>query len=100
MTTLALKSYQQAALDALAAFARAAQVKGPALAFQELVGRTYNLDAFGDVPCICLRIPTGGGKTVMAAHAVPLLAQQLDAVLACPSTHDFFAFYFLSQALQ
>ena len=33
MPTLALKSYQQAALDTLAAFARAAQQKGPALAF-------------------------------------------------------------------
>ena len=77
--TLALKSYQQAALDALAAFARAAQVKGPALAFQELVGRTYNLDAFGDVPCICLRIPTGGGKTLLAAHAVATLAREWQA---------------------
>ena len=77
--TLALKSYQQAALDALAAFARAAQVKGPALAFQELVGRTYNLDAFGDVPCICLRSPTGGGKTLLAAHAVATLAREWQA---------------------
>ena len=79
MTTLALKSYQQAALDALAAFARAAQLKGPALAFRELVGRTYNPDAFGDVPCVCLRIPTGGGKTLLAAHAVATLARDWQA---------------------
>ena len=64
MTTLALKSYQQAALDALAAFARAAQLKGPTLAFQELAGRPYNPDAFGAVPCVCLRIPTGGGTAL------------------------------------
>ena len=32
MTPLTLKSYQQAALDALEAFARAAQLKGPARA--------------------------------------------------------------------
>ncbi len=75
MTTLTLKSYQQAALDSLAAFARAAQLKGPALAFGEQVGRPYNPDPFGEVPCICLRIPTGGGKTLMAAHAVQVLAQ-------------------------
>ena len=76
MTALTLKSYQQAALDALGAFARAAQMKGPALAFGALAGRPYNPDAFGAaVPCVCLRIPTGGGKTVMAAHAVPLLAR-------------------------
>ncbi len=76
MTTLTLKSYQQAALDSLAAFARCAQLKGPALAFGELVGRPYNPEPFGEVPCVCLRIPTGGGKTIMAAHAVPLLARE------------------------
>ncbi|MCZ2089178.1 MAG: DEAD/DEAH box helicase family protein, partial [Burkholderiales bacterium] len=27
------------------------------------------------MPCVCLRIPTGGGKTLLAAHAVPLLAR-------------------------
>ena len=76
MTPLTLKSYQQAALDSLAAFARAAQLKGPALAFKELSGRPYNTEPFGEVPCVCLRIPTGGGKTIMAAHAVPLLARE------------------------
>jgi type III restriction enzyme len=76
MTSLTLKSYQQAALDALGAFARAAQMTGPALAFGERVGRPYNPDPFGAVPCVCLRIPTGGGKTVMAAHALPLLARE------------------------
>lgn len=76
MTTLTLKSYQQAALDALGTFARAAQIKGPALAFGEQVGRPYNPEPFGEVPCVCLRIPTGGGKTVMAAHAVSLLARE------------------------
>ena len=76
MTTLSLKSYQQAALDALRAFARSAQLKGAALAFAEAAGRPYNPDPFGAVPCICLRIPTGGGKTLMAAHAVNVLAQE------------------------
>ena len=56
MTALTLKSYQQAALDALRAFARAAQIKGPALAFGEQVGRPYNPDPFGEVPCICLGV--------------------------------------------
>ena len=69
MPQITLKSYQQAALNALGAFARAAQMKGPALAFGEQAGRPYNPDPFGAVPCVCLRIPTGGGKTVLAAHA-------------------------------
>ncbi len=76
MATLTLKSYQQAALDALRVFARSAQLKGVALAFGEQVGRPYNADPFGAVPYICLRIPTGGGKTLMAAHAVNVLAQE------------------------
>lgn len=75
MTTFTLKSYQQAALDALAAFLRSAQMKGPAPAFAELAGRPYNAEAFGTTPCVCLRIPTGGGKTVMAAHAVGVMAR-------------------------
>ena len=117
MTALTLKFYQQAALDALAAFARAAQATGPVLAFGELAGRPYNADAFGaQVPCVCLRIPAGGGKTVLAAHAVPPkalrrclsnglkqpeskkaqgldVAQQLDAVLQWAATFTFTFFF-------
>ena len=56
MTTLTLKSYQQSALDALAAYARAARIQGPAAAFAQHAGRAYNADAFGpEVPCVCLR---------------------------------------------
>ena len=66
MPYLTLKSYQQAALSTLQTFARAAQLKGPALAFGEHVGRPYNPDLFGAGPCICLRIPTGGGQTFNA----------------------------------
>ena len=77
MTTLTLKSYQQSALDALAMYARAARVKGPAAAFAQHAGRAYNADAFGpEVPCVCLRIPTGGGKTVLAAHVFFLMVRR------------------------
>lgn len=79
MPSLLLKSYQQAALQTLGTFARAAQLKGPALAFGELAGRPYNPDPFGETPCVCLRIPTGGGKTLLAAHAVRVLAQEWQA---------------------
>ncbi|QTD45225.1 DEAD/DEAH box helicase [Ottowia testudinis] len=76
MAAFPLKTYQKTALDTLLAFAQAAQVKGAPLAFGELAGRPYNPDPFGpDVPCVCLRIPTGGGKTLLAAHAIPLLGR-------------------------
>lgn len=81
MPAFTLKSYQQAALDALAAFARAARVSGAAGAFATRVGRPYQAEAFGgNLPCVCLRIPTGGGKTVLASHALPLLAREWAAV--------------------
>ncbi len=76
MTTLSLKSYQQTALDALARFARSAQMHGAAQAFREQAGHSYNADAFGATPCVCLRIPTGGGKTLLAAHAIQVMAQE------------------------
>jgi hypothetical protein len=80
MTPITLKTYQQAALDTLAGFARTARLQGAAQAFASLAGRPYQADAFGEVPCVCLRVPTGGGKTVLAAHAVPLLARAWAAV--------------------
>ena len=76
MAHLTLKSYQQAALDAVRLFARSAQIKGAAAAFAEHAGRAWNPEPFGEVPCVCLRIPTGGGKTLMAAHAVGVLARE------------------------
>jgi len=30
----------------------------------------YDTEALGEVPAVCVRIPTGGGKTFLAAHAV------------------------------
>ncbi|GAA4033767.1 hypothetical protein GCM10022212_36170 [Actimicrobium antarcticum] len=41
------------------------------LAGQNRTGETYQA-LFGNVPCVCLRVPTGGGKTIMAAHAVAM----------------------------
>lgn len=83
MTTFALKKYQQAALDALklflqqstlgleAAWAHAMQREGGPL------GVPYRADDLGEVPCVCLRIPTGGGKTLMASHAIDLISKAM-----------------------
>ena len=32
-------------------------------------------EAFEGVPTVCLRVPTGGGKTLLAAHAVAMAGQ-------------------------
>ena len=76
MATLTLKRYQQAALDELDKYLRAARLVGPRRAFESQTGYGYQPEPFGETPCVCLRIPTGGGKTLMAAHAVGRMARE------------------------
>ena len=76
MPTLALKHYQTQALDALERYLRSATTLGAAAAYTALTGYGYNADPFGELPCVCLRIPTGGGKTLLAAHAIGRLARE------------------------
>lgn len=75
MAEFALKNYQSAALDALSAFLRAARIRGAKSAFEES-GYGYRSEPFGEVPCVCLRIPTGGGKTLLASHAIVRVAKE------------------------
>jgi type III restriction enzyme len=76
---ITLKTYQQTALDTLAVSPRGAG-QGPGAGVCELAGRPGTPGRLARLPCVCLRIPTGGGKTVLAAHAVPLLAREWAAV--------------------
>ena len=78
----ALKQYQDDALNALNGFLQRVRVVGLDAAWCECAplvplkngGKQaqlpYQKAAFGDIPCVCLRLPTGGGKTLLAAHAV------------------------------
>lgn len=77
-----LKTYQRRAVDALRSFLDRAKVAEPAAAFAATVdtpGLTYRpildkdsavIESLAPVPYVCLRIPTGGGKTVMGAHII------------------------------
>jgi type III restriction enzyme len=71
----ALKSYQIAALEALEAFFERVRNVGLAAAWTE--GAAYDATALGKVPAVCVRIPTGGGKTLLAAHAVGRIGKPL-----------------------
>ena len=73
---LALKTYQTNALEALDAFLRQARMVGAKSAFEAQVGQgiPYRREPFGDVPCVCLRLPTGGGKTLLASHVLVRMA--------------------------
>lgn len=75
MATLKLKEYQLGALKVLTDFLREARKRGAKAAF-EASGYGYRSEPFGEVPCVCLRIPTGGGKTLLASHAVVSMAKE------------------------
>ncbi|MGN6369845.1 MAG: DEAD/DEAH box helicase [Phycisphaerae bacterium] len=71
---LQLKLYQQESLAHLDRFLRATVQTGSAHdAFFQLTRKNYfAVDQLPSVPYVCIRIPTGGGKTILAAPAIPL----------------------------
>ncbi|MGX0905453.1 hypothetical protein ACSSV8_004053 [Roseovarius sp. MBR-79] len=87
-----LKNYQTATLAALDRFLTRSLATGPADAFgheaahqadlARLEGRvfapqTYKpLTGLPDVPYVCLRLPTGGGKTLLAAECIGIAASR------------------------
>jgi type III restriction enzyme len=79
------KKYQELALAALETFLADAQEIGPEAAFNAVTGtpdmqrrlgryaRPYSPPkGLADTPYCCVRLPTGGGKTLLAAHTVKL----------------------------
>lgn len=79
---LALKLYQHRALDSLERFFEAARLAPPADAFRQAVdaGLTEHyrpMPGLPALPYVCLRIPTGGGKTVMGAHIIQAAGRAL-----------------------
>lgn len=80
---LTLKHYQQRTIDKLAAFLKAARLFGdPVRAFQKYqnaqgYATSYQtLDGLADVPYLCLRLPTGGGKTLLGSYAIEKASTQ------------------------
>lgn len=86
MSGFAPKIYQQQVLDSVEAYFKAChELPSPSIAFtattERLWGRglSYNpLSGFpADMPYFCLRVPTGGGKTWLAAKSVQLVNTHL-----------------------
>ena len=79
---LALKLYQRRALESLERFFEAARLGNAADAFAACVDEglpeAYKpMPGLPAVPYACLRIPTGGGKTVMGAHIIQSAGRSL-----------------------
>lgn len=76
----ALKDYQDKALASLDGFFFKLRTAGLDAAWRACAPQhekngqrwqaNYDAAALGEVPAVCVRIPTGGGKTFLAAHAV------------------------------
>lgn len=86
MTSFTPKTYQSQVLDSVEAYFKAChELPSPSIAFtattERLWGRgnPYNpLSGFpADMPYFCLRVPTGGGKTWLAAKSVALVNTHL-----------------------
>lgn len=86
MTTFAPKTYQQQVLDSVEAYFKAChELPSPSIAFTATTERLWGrgnayhpLSGFpGDMPYFCLRVPTGGGKTWLAAKSVALVNTHL-----------------------
>ena len=78
-----LKQYQKDVLSTLARYLAEARITGPAEAYGTITGEPdlharlkgylapYRpLNGLEGMPYVCLRLPTGGGKTILAAHSV------------------------------
>ncbi len=79
---LGLKKYQLRALGLLERFFDAARIGSPTDAFaatvaEGLSGQYKPMPGLAEIPYVCLRIPTGGGKTVMGAHIIQSAGRNL-----------------------
>ena len=66
-----LKKYQQKSIDKLKEYLKELQKSGPKRAFIYTTDNAYKEDFFGDIPFVCIKIPTGGGKTFVGCNALP-----------------------------
>ena len=74
-----LKKYQKRCLDEVAKFLRRTwESQNAKVAFEEMVPQHYHdVGALKGLPYICVRVPTGGGKTALAAYSVGIAAEKL-----------------------
>lgn len=73
-----LRNYQLEALRELRNYLKKVPFMGANTAFYDVASAPYSPAPMvdEDTPYVCLRIPTGGGKTIVAAHAVGVAAKE------------------------
>ena len=79
---LKLKEYQIRTIEKLGMFLEKARLTDPQLAFiEEQDAKDYSskykqLPGMEDIPYICLRLPTGGGKTLLSSYAISVASDK------------------------
>ena len=79
---LKLKEYQVRTIDKLALFLEKARLTDPQLAFiaeqdaQGYSSKYKQLSGLEDIPYICLRLPTGGGKTLLSSYTISVASDK------------------------
>src|SRR5258708_39814778 len=69
------RDYQLASINALSSYLKSALTHGAQRAFDLETGRPYRpVKDLEDLPYVCLRVPTGGGKTLMASLSLGIVA--------------------------
>lgn len=76
--SFSLKNYQEAALEKFRSYLQLTTKFGGRTAFIQQTNLPFrDAPAVADgTPYVCLRIPTGGGKTIMAAHSIGIAAKE------------------------
>ena len=76
LPVFSLKDYQIQTLASLRKFLeKTVSLNSAKLAFYAQTDRAYeSIPALPELPYVCLRIPTGGGKTILAAHSISIAA--------------------------
>ena len=84
LPVFSLKNYQTETLAALRRFLeKTIELKDADTAFYAMTKRAFvQAPGLPGLPYVCLRIPTGGGKTIMAAHSIAIAA---DSFLHTPA---------------
>lgn len=65
-----LKKYQQKSVDILKDYLKELETAGSKRAFMYTTEKPYKSEFFTETPFVCVKIPTGGGKTLVACHSV------------------------------
>lgn len=75
---LTLKKYQKRALNSLSSYLKDVRQQGASVAFEGKTNRPYfTIPQLPGLPYVCLRVPTGGGKTIMSSYTISIAMKEL-----------------------